>query len=213
MMLHAAPFMTGFALFASLSVAIGPQSLFVLQQGLRKNHTGLIVLFCSLSDVALIVAGAGFAHGVFLLRPTLARGLTLAGAVFLLWNGIRSLKQAMDARTIAGKEQNPFSCRTTLLVAAGFTWLNPQVYLDTVLLIGSATLAQPPPFRPSFSVGAIMASFLWFTALGYGARLLRPIFTGQRPRQYLNILTGSAMLCLAVLAIRTALGPPFPFPS
>lgn len=209
MMLRAAPFMTGFALFASLSVAIGPQSLFVLQQGLKKNHIGLIVLFWCLSDVALIVAGAGFAHGVFLLRPTLARWLTLAGAVFLLWNGISSLKQAMDTRSISDKEQNPVSCRATLLIAAGFTWLNPQVYLDTVLLIGSATLAQPSPLRPSFSLGAIVASFFWFTALGYGARLLRPIFTRQRPRRYLDILTGSAMLCLALLAIRTALDPSF----
>ena len=129
--------------------------------------------------------------------------LTIAGSAFLIWYGIRALQRALlpqSLRAAAGNE--PLSLGNAMAQAAGFTLLNPHVYLDTVLLMGSIGTRQPPDMRIWFVGGAACASGVWFTTLGFGARLLAPIFARPRAWQVLDTLVGLTMLFLAVVLIR-----------
>jgi L-lysine exporter family protein LysE/ArgO len=196
-------FTTGFALGATLIVAIGAQNAFVLRQGIRKEHVAPIVVFCALADLVLMAAGVAGLAGILGDSPTLVALLTLAGSAFLVWYGIRALRRALlpqSLRAAAGDE--PLSLRNAMAQAAGFTLLNPHVYLDTVLLMGSIGTRQPPDMRIWFVGGAACASGVWFTTLGFGARLLAPIFARPRAWQVLDTVVGLTMLTLAVLLIR-----------
>ena len=197
MMSYLISFLVGFALSASLIVAIGAQNLFVLRQGLKREHVGVIVLFCGLSDAVLILAGVSGMGTLLTALPQVSLGFSLGGAVFLAWYGIKSLQRAksQDSMTIGAGQ--PISLTRALAIIAAFTWLNPHVYLDTVLLMGTASTAQPLALRPLFAAGAASASFLWFAALGYGARLLQPIFTRPKAWQILDFFIGCTMLLLA----------------
>ena len=137
------PFCAGFALSASLIVAIGAQNLFVLRQGLKKEHVGMIVLFCGVSDAILIVAGVS-GMGVFLTTvPQLSKGFALAGTLFLAWYGIKSLRQVKNPDSMTVTRGQAVPLQKALTAVAAFTWLNPHVYLDTVLL-----WARPQPHNP-----------------------------------------------------------------
>jgi L-lysine exporter family protein LysE/ArgO len=196
-------FTTGFALGATLIVAIGAQNAFVLRQGIRKEHVAPIVAFCALSDLLLIGAGVAGLAGVLGDSPTLVALLTIAGSAFLVWYGIKALRRAclpQSLRAAAGDE--PLSLGNAMAQAAGFTLLNPHVYLDTVLLMGSIGTRQPPDMRIWFVGGAACASGMWFTTLGFGARLLAPIFARPRAWQVLDSVVGLTMLSLAALLIR-----------
>jgi L-lysine exporter family protein LysE/ArgO len=191
-------FTTGFALSATLIIAIGAQNAFVLRQGLRREHVLIIVAFCALADLLLIGAGvAGVAH-VLGQAPRLTLALTVAGTLFLAWYGIRALARARktSAMTVA-EGATRISVRNAVAQAAGFTFLNPHVYLDTVLLMGSIGARQPSDLRLWFVGGAAVASGAWFTTLGFGARLLRPVFRTPRAWQVLDTLIGITMLALA----------------
>ena len=191
-------FTTGFALSATLIIAIGAQNAFVLRQGLRREHVLIIVAFCALADLLLIGAGvAGIAH-VLGQAPRLTLALTVAGTLFLAWYGIRALARARkrSAMTVA-EGATRISVRNAVAQAAGFTFLNPHVYLDTVLLMGSIGARQPSDLRFWFVGGAAVASGAWFTTLGFGARLLRPVFRTPRAWQVLDTLIGITMLALA----------------
>ena len=201
--MFAPAFTTGFALGATLIVAIGAQNAFVLRQGIRKEHVGAIVAFCALSDLLLIGAGVAGLAGVLGDSPTLVALLTIAGSAFLIWYGIKALRRAFlpqSLRAAAGDE--PLSLGNAMAQAAGFTLLNPHVYLDTVLLMGSIGTRQPPDMRIWFVGGAACASGMWFTTLGFGARLLAPIFARPRAWQVLDSVVGLTMLALAALLIR-----------
>ena len=196
-------FTTGFALGATLIIAIGAQNAFVLRQGIRKEHVAPIVAFCAFADLLLIGAGVAGLAGVLGDSPTLVALLTIAGSAFLAWYGIRALRRALlpqSLRAAAGDE--PLSLGNAMAQAAGFTFLNPHVYLDTVLLMGSIGTRQPPDLRIWFVGGAACASGVWFTTLGFGARLLAPIFARARAWQVLDTVVGLTMLSLAVLLIR-----------
>ncbi len=196
-------FTTGFALSATLIIAIGAQNAFVLRQGIRKEHVAPIVAFCAIADLLLIAVGVAGLAGILGDSPTLVALLTIAGSAFLVWYGIRALQRALlpqSLRAAAGNE--PLSLANAMAQAAGFTLLNPHVYLDTVLLMGSIGTRQPPDMRVWFVGGAACASGVWFTTLGYGARLLAPIFARPRAWQVLDTLVGLTMLSLAVLLIR-----------
>jgi L-lysine exporter family protein LysE/ArgO len=198
-------FTTGFALGATLIVAIGAQNAFVLRQGIRKEHVGPIVLFCTLSDLVLICAGVAGLAAVLGDSPSLVAALTAAGSAFLVWYGIRALRRALVPQSLqaaAGAES--LSLGNAMAQAAGFTLLNPHVYLDTVLLMGSIGTRQPPDMRAWFVGGAACASGVWFTTLGFGARLLAPVFARPRAWQVLDTLVGLTMLVLAVALIRQA---------
>lgn len=198
--------MQGLALSLGLIVAIGAQNAFVLRQGLRREHVGSVVLFCALADAALIMAGVfGMAQALGD-RPRLASVLALAGAVFLAWYGwkalvrMRSLEQLQVATGGEG-----LSRRAAMVQAAAFTLLNPHVYLDTVLLVGSMGAQQPPSLQGWFVAGATAASALWFSALGFGARWLAPLFARPRAWQVLDGLIGITMWLLCALMLRHAL--------
>jgi L-lysine exporter family protein LysE/ArgO len=199
-------FTTGFALSATLIIAIGAQNAFVLRQGIRREHVAAIVVFCALADLLLIGAGVAGLAGVLGDSPALVALLTIAGSAFLVWYGVRALRRAVLPQSLqAAAGTEPLSFGNAMAQAAGFTLLNPHVYLDTVLLMGSIGTRQPPDMRVWFVGGAACASGVWFTALGFGARLLAPIFARPRAWQVLDTLVGLTMLALAVVLIRQGL--------
>jgi L-lysine exporter family protein LysE/ArgO len=200
-------FTTGFALGATLIVAIGAQNAFVLRQGIRKEHVAPIVVFCALADFLLIGAGVVGLARVLGDSPALVTVLTLAGSAFLTWYGVRALGRALLPQSLrAASGDEPLSLSNAMAQAAGFTLLNPHVYIDTVLLMGSIGTRQPPDMRIWFVGGAACASGVWFTTLGFGARLLAPVFARPRAWQVLDTVVGVTMLALAVLLIRQGLG-------
>lgn len=201
-------FFNGFALSAALIVAIGAQNAFVLRQGLRREHVGPIVAFCALADVTLMAAGVAGLGAALDRLPGLSAALTLGGALFLGWYGISALRRA--ARSAEGLDTEgrgeALSLGAALARTAGFTLLNPHVYLDTVLLVGVVGAAQPSGGQPAFVAGAGLASLLWFSLLGYGARLLVPIFRRPAAWRVLDGLVGATMLALAAGLVAHGLG-------
>jgi L-lysine exporter family protein LysE/ArgO len=194
--------MTGLLLGATLIVAIGAQNAFVLRQGLRREHVPYIVLFCVVADVVLLSVGVAGLAGLLGAAPVLTLLLTLGGAVFLGWYGVQSLRNALRPRALQaadGTHQLPL--RAVMAQAAGFTFLNPHVYLDTVVLLGSIGASQPAASRVWFIGGAAVASVSWFSALGFGARLLAPLFASRRAWQVLDIIVGLTMLALAAILL------------
>jgi len=198
-------FLSGFALSASLIVAIGAQNLFVLRQGLKKEHIGPVVLFCGFSDAVLIIAGVSGMGALLGALPQVAKGFTSAGAGFLFWYGVRTLRQTTQSESMTVTHGASVSLPKALASVAAFTWLNPHVYLDTILLMGTASTAQPHPLRPFFAAGAASASFLWFGALGYGARLLQPLLATPKSWKILDLVIGFVMLFLAIFLLKQAL--------
>jgi L-lysine exporter family protein LysE/ArgO len=201
-----AAFTTGFALSATLIIAIGAQNSFVLRQGLRREHVVPIVAFCALADLALISAGVAGLAKVLGRAPSLTMALTIAGTLFLMWYGLRAVRRAFQPQALRAASGARVSLRGAVAQAAAFTFLNPHVYLDTVLLMGSVGARQPADARLWFVGGAALASGAWFTALGFGARLLAPLFSRPRAWQVLDILVGAAMLALAAGLGSQALG-------
>lgn len=199
-------FVQGLLLSLGLIVAIGAQNAFVLRQGLRREHVGSVVLFCALADAILITAGVlGMAQALGR-HPALAQGMALAGAAFLAWYGWQALRRASRASQLtASPAGTGLSHRAALAQAAAFTLLNPHVYLDTVLLVGSIGAQQPTGLQAWFVAGASVASLGWFSALGFGARWLAPLFAKPRAWQVLDALIGTTMWLLAALLVRHAL--------
>ena len=195
-------FTTGFVLSATLIVAIGAQNAFVLRQGIRREHVGAIVGFCALADLLLIAAGVAGLAIVLRDLPRLTLTLTVCGAAFLGWYGVRSLWRALRPQALdAARGLGALSLRAAVTQAAGFTLLNPHVYLDTLLLVGSVGARQPADARAWFVGGAAAASGVWFTSLGFGARLLAPLFARPRAWRVLDTLIGATMLALASLLL------------
>ena len=199
-------FLQGLLLGFGLIVAIGAQNAFVLRQGLRREHIGSVVLFCALADAVLISAGVlgmGQALGQ---SPLLARGLALGGAAFLAVYGWRALKRARQSNRLEAADGSARLGRGGVLAqAAAFTLLNPHVYLDTVLLVGSIGAQQPANLRGWFVLGAGSASFAWFSLLGFGSRRLAPLFARPRAWQVLDGLIGLTMFVLSAMLVRHAL--------
>jgi len=192
-------FATGFAMCASLIVAIGAQNAFVLRQGLRCEHVGPIVSFCTAADILFIGAGVAGLAQVLKDLPVLTTVLTLGGAGFIGCYGLYALGRALRPRAVASVSETavPLTLTAALIQVAGFTLLNPHVYLDTVLLMGSVGARQPPGQRLWFVVGAGLASAFWFSALGFGARWMSPIFARPRAWQILDSLIALIMFVLA----------------
>ena len=195
-------FLQGLALSLGLIVAIGAQNAFVLRQGLRREHVASVVVFCAISDALLIAAGVlgmGQALGE---RPMLAHALALAGAVFLAVYGWKALNRALHQNgLLANEEGHGLTWVAAMAQAAAFTLLNPHVYLDTVLLVGSIGAQQPMGLQAWFVAGASSASLLWFSALGFGARWLAPLFAQPRAWQVLDILIGLTMWVLSGMLV------------
>ncbi len=201
------PALTGGSLGLTLIVAIGAQNAFVLRQGLRREHVGPVVAVCALIDALLIAAGVAGLAQVLGTRPALATALTLGGALFLAGYGLRALWRAARPGALqAAAGSGGLTRRQAVVQALGFTVLNPHVYLDTVLLVGSVGAQQDAgTARWAFTLGACAASLLWFGALGYGARWLAPVFARPRAWQVLDGLIGLTMLLLSALLWRRLL--------
>jgi L-lysine exporter family protein LysE/ArgO len=199
-------FAQGLALSLGLIVAIGAQNTFVLRQGLRREHVGGVVLFCALADAVLIAAGVfGMAQALGE-HQGFARALALAGAVFLATYGLQALRRARQSNQMRAEESGAaLRLASVIAQAAAFTLLNPHVYLDTVLLVGSIGAQQPLASRPWFVAGASFASLFWFGMLGFGARWLAPWFARPKAWQVLDGLIGLTMWVLALLLVRHAL--------
>jgi L-lysine exporter family protein LysE/ArgO len=204
---HAGPvFLQALALSFGLIVAIGAQNAFVLRQGLRREHVGTVVLFCAAADAVLIAAGVLGMSQALGAHPGVARALALIGALFLATYGVQALRRARQPQRLFASGQGAGLTRTAVLAqAAAFTLLNPHVYLDTVLLVGSIGAQQPAALRGWFIAGASSASLTWFGVLGLGARWLAPWFARPRSWQMLDGLIGATMLVLAALLLRHAL--------
>ena len=202
MLSNASPYVYGFSLSLSLILAIGAQNAFVLKQGLKGEHVFWVSLTCAASDAALIAAGVSGFHGLILRAPWLESASRVVGAAFLLWYGARSLLAALrPASALQPEGADPATIWQTLAACLAFTFLNPHVYLDTLLLIGSVS-TQFPRHGFEFGLGAASASFVFFFALGYGARLLRPLFQKPRTWQALDLVIGLTMWGLAYGLLR-----------
>ncbi len=191
-------FLPGFSLGFSLILAIGAQNAFVLRQGLRLEHVFAVCLTCALSDALLIGAGvAGFDRLIQAL-PWLSPVMRIGGALYLLFFAWKSFRAAFAANeALVPTEDRRQSLKAVLLACLAFTWLNPHVYLDTVLLIGSVSAGFEGQ-KLAFASGAMTASFVFFFSLGYGARHLRPLFARPGSWRVLEVLIGLVMLALAL---------------
>lgn len=198
-------FLQGLFLSFGLIVAIGAQNAFVLRQGLRREHVGSVVLLCALADALLITAGVmGMAQALGK-NPAVSTALALSGAVFLAGYGFQALRRMRRCSRLQATENGQAPGRRAVLAqAAAFTLLNPHVYLDTVLLMGSIGAQHPESMRNSFIGGASLASMVWFTLLGYGARWLAPCFAHPRAWKILDGLIGITMWILAALLVHHA---------
>jgi L-lysine exporter family protein LysE/ArgO len=198
---------TGLLTGLSLIVAIGAQNAFVLRQGLRRARVGAIVSVCLISDVVLIVAGVAGIGAVVQHADWALQAVRWFGVAFLTWYGLSSGWRARRPSALApapgGNGANGASGNadpgpaSTIRRAMALTWLNPHVYLDTVVLLGSIANSRGPVDRWWFAVGAVLASTLWFSGLGFGARFAAPLLTTARAWQVLDLLIAATMLAIA----------------
>ena len=185
----------GFALGFSLILAIGAQNAFVLRQGLRRTHVLPVVLVCALSDAALIAAGVAGFGALAKAVPGLEWGMRVFGAAFLIWYGAKTLYAAGRGGEALAAGEGAQSLRAAVLTCLALTWLNPHVYLDTVVLLGAVSAQYEA--RLAFAIGAMAASFVFFFSLGYGARALAPIFARPRAWRVLDLVVGLTMWAIA----------------
>jgi L-lysine exporter family protein LysE/ArgO len=186
----------GFAASAVLIIAIGAQNAFVLRQGLRREHVLAVVATCALSDLLLILAGIGGLGAVVSARPGAVTAIRWVGATFLIAYGIMAAHRATRPAALNPTEHAPATLRATLLTCLALTYLNPHVYLDTVLLLGS--VAQQHAHRWLFGLGAAAASVAWFTALGTGAHRLAPLLARPAAWRVLDGLISVVMFGVAI---------------
>ena len=190
----------GFGTSLSLIMAIGAQNAFVLRQGLRRQHVFWVCLFCALSDAVLIVAGVMGAGRLMAALPWLEPVMRGGGALFLLWYGARSFRAAWRGGHALHAEGAALpGLRATLATIAMLTWANPHVYLDTLVLVGAVSARFDPAW--AFALGAAMASAVFFFSLGYGARLLAPVFARPMAWRVLDAGVGLVMWAIALVLI------------
>lgn len=195
---------SGLGLGLSLIVAIGAQNAFVLRQGLRREHVAAVVAVCAVSDVVLIGAGVAGAGAVVQDRPGLLTAVRLGGAAFLLAYAVVAARRAARPRALdAAEGAAPGSRAAAVVTALALTWLNPHVYLDTVVLLGSIAQGHPGD-EWWFAGGAAVGSVVWFTALGHGARLLRPVFARPGAWRVLDGVIAVVMLAITVSLVLAA---------
>jgi L-lysine exporter family protein LysE/ArgO len=191
------PVIAGFLVGGGLIVAIGAQNAFVLRQGLARRHVFPVALFCALSDAALILLGVGGLGALVVASPALLKIATWGGAAFLLAYGAFAFRRAFSPSAMQMADTVSGSLSAALAACAAFTFLNPHVWLDTVVLVGSISATHGAQGRWIFGLGAALASFCWFFSLAYGARLLTPFFADPRAWRMLDIVIGGVMWAIA----------------
>ena len=188
-------FLTGFLTSAALIVAIGGQNAYVLRQGLRREHALPLALFCSGTDTVLIFAGIAGLGALISSDPSLLEVVRYGGAAFLFWYAVAAARRALHGEALAMADGERVTLGRALLTCGAFTFLNPHVYLDTVVLLGSLG-SQQGDGRWEFGAGAALASVTWFLLLAYGARLLVPVFA--KPAAWRILDTGVAVLMFSL---------------
>ncbi|MBS7544759.1 LysE/ArgO family amino acid transporter [Ancylobacter oerskovii] len=190
-------FATGLTMGLSLIVAIGAQNAFVLRQGLRNEHIFAVCLTCAVSDALLIMLGVTAFRQIATLLPWLDPAMRYGGAAFLFWYGARNMRSALaGSGALAAAEAGRASLWQCLALCLALTWLNPHVYLDTVVLLGTIS-TRFPGREMSFAAGAMTGSFLFFFSLGYGATRLRPIFANPMAWRLMEALIALTMWLIA----------------
>ena len=192
---------TGLLTGLVLIVAIGAQNAFVLRQGLARRHVGAVVAVCALSDLVLILAGVAGIGAIVDNAPWVIDVVRWGGVAFLTWYGVSSLLRARHPGSLEAARGDRLTLGAAVSQAVALTWLNPHVYLDTVLLLGS--VANAADSRWWFAAGAGTASIVWFTGLGYGARLAHRRLSTPRAWQVLDVIIAVTMLAIA---LKLALG-------
>jgi L-lysine exporter family protein LysE/ArgO len=187
----------GFALGLSLIVAIGAQNAFVLRQGLRRDRVLVVCLICAASDALLIVAGVAGMGRLVQQSPALIAAATLGGSVFLIGYGLRSFVRATRPRGLAAEGEGRRPLLGSIATCLALTFLNPHVYLDTVVLLGSLSGRYSGGDRLAYAAGATAASFVWFFSLGFGANLLAPLFARPIAWRVLDASIGLVMWTIA----------------
>ena len=200
----AAAAVAGLGFGLSLIVAIGAQNTFVLRQGLRDRHVGAVVAVCVVSDALLIAAGIAGMGALVAGRPALETALKLAGAAFLLGYGLLAARRALRVSALeADGEAGRGGLAETLGTIVALTWLNPHVYLDTVVLLGTVA-SRYGEDRWWFGAGAAVGSTAWFAALGYGAATLRPLLSSPDTWRILDGIVAAVMFVLALMLVVSA---------
>lgn len=192
-------FTQGFGIGISLIIAIGAQNSYVLKNGILKKHVFITALLCSILDMILITAGTLGLSSVIDGNKTLMLLSTAFGVIFLAYYGISSIIKAIKSSEVfdVGTDKTSDSLKKTIVTILALTLLNPHVYLDTVILIGSIGAKFAEHQQIDFIIGACMASFVWFFGLAYGARILIPIFKKEITWKILDIVIGLIMLRIA----------------
>jgi L-lysine exporter family protein LysE/ArgO len=191
-------YVTGLLTGLSLIVAIGAQNAFVLRQGLMGAHAFAVSLACSLSDAALIALGVTSFRQIAVGAPWFLPAMRYGGAAFLIWYGARNLYSALrSSEALIAGDLKSSSLAQTLTMCLALTWLNPHVYLDTLMLLGAISTRFPGQ-EASFAAGAMTGSFLFFFSLGYGAKWLRPVFMSPTSWRVLEALIAVTMWAIAL---------------
>ncbi|GAB3002372.1 LysE/ArgO family amino acid transporter [Amycolatopsis acidiphila] len=190
----------GFGTGLSLIVAIGAQNAFVLRQGIRREAVPLVVAICAASDAVLIALGVAGVGSVVRARPTAVTVVGLVGGVFLIGYGVLAARRLCKPAALTVEDGTAGSRRSAALTCLTITWLNPHVYLDTVLLLGSVAATHGAQ-RWDFALGAVLASVCWFAALGFGARLLTGFFARPASWRVLDGLVAATMVTVGGLLL------------
>jgi L-lysine exporter family protein LysE/ArgO len=193
----------GFGTGLSLIVAIGAQNAFVLRQGIRRDAVLAVVGICALSDAALIALGVGGVGAVVVAWPEALTAVALIGGAFLIGYGCLAVRRVFRPSALLVEAGTAGSRRRAVLTCLAMTWLNPHVYLDTVFLLGSIA-ADRGPLRWTFGLGAVLASLVWFAALGFGARLLSRFLARPSAWRVLDALVAAMMIALGATLIAGA---------
>ena len=184
-------------MMAGLIVAIGAQNALVLRQGLARAHVGAVVALCTVSDIVLIVAGVFGLGALAAALPAAMSAMRFGGAAFLLWCAWRSARRAWLARGALDLRPAGNGLGATLATTAALTWLNPHVYLDTVVLLGAVGAQQTPALRVPFALGASAASAMWFATLGFGAAALAPRLARRHTWRVIDAAVAVVMATIA----------------
>lgn len=184
-------FIQGFIIGSSLIIAIGPQNLYVMNQGLKKNFVFIVVLICSLSDSLLIVCGIYLSNNILSLNTSIITIMKLIGGIWLILYGISKIKNSRQ-HEIKSSEINAASFTKVVLTTLAITYANPHVYLDTVILLGSISINFDSKLY--FGLGAIFASFIFFFSLGYFSNFLSQYVKSPKVWFYIDNVMGFLML-------------------
>ena len=193
----------GFLMGAGLIIAIGAQNAFVLKQSIKQEYRMFVALICSFSDAFLIAIGISGMGYIFNNHPIITQILSFTGALYLAYFSFKSFCSAYkgESMDITDDSYSPAAKKKIIITTLAITFLNPHVYLDTVVMLGGFGAARPYDIRPFFGLGAISASFIWFFLLAYSGKILSPLFKKKSAWRILDTLIGLIMAYISIKLI------------